>query len=88
MHEQPSLLNVIDIRITSYNVCYTKLLRIVFPLDRLNELVEEGALGSVAGTHYAFMGHIDGEHIATLVKKTAREVADKLKRRDKLPPFY
>ncbi len=53
---------------------------IIFPLDRLNELVEEGALGSLARTHYAFMGHIDGEHITTLIEKTAREVAAKLQK--------
>src|ERR1700688_437762 len=29
---------------------------VVFPLDRLNELVAEGAIGSVAATHYSFMG--------------------------------
>ena len=52
---------------------------IIFPLDRLNELVGEGVIGGLAQTHYSFMGHIDGRHIATLVEKTAREIADKLK---------
>ena len=52
---------------------------IIFPLDRLNELVSEGVIGSLAQTHYSFMGHIDGRHIATLVEKTAREIAVKLK---------
>ena len=52
---------------------------IIFPLDRLRELVEEGILGSLARFHYAFMGHIDGPHIITLVEKTAREVAQELK---------
>src|SRR5262245_21743630 len=28
----------------------------VFPLDRLNELAAEGSIGSVAATHYSFMG--------------------------------
>jgi len=29
---------------------------VVFPLDRLKELAEEGAIGSVASYHYSFMG--------------------------------
>jgi len=53
---------------------------IVFPLERLRELVNEGVLGGLAQTHYAFMGHIDGQHISTLVETTAREVAHKLKK--------
>jgi D-proline reductase (dithiol) PrdB len=52
---------------------------IVLPLDRVRELVNEGIIGSLAQTHYAFMGHIDGPHITTLIKKTAREIAQKLK---------
>jgi D-proline reductase (dithiol) PrdB len=52
---------------------------IIFPLGPLREIVGEGLLGSLAQTHYAFMGHINGRHIATLVEKTAREVANKLK---------
>jgi D-proline reductase (dithiol) PrdB len=32
---------------------------VVFPLDRLNELAAEGAIGSVAATHYSFMGATD-----------------------------
>lgn len=52
---------------------------IILPLDRLRELVDEGCLGSLAATHYGFMGHIDGPHIATLVEKTARDVANRLK---------
>jgi len=53
---------------------------IIFPLDRLRELVQEGVIGSLAGFHYAFMGHIDGEHIDSLINRTAREVAAKLKK--------
>ena len=29
---------------------------VVFPIDRLNELAEEGEVGSVASIHYSFMG--------------------------------
>src|SRR6266852_1639216 len=32
---------------------------IVFPLDRLNELAADGVIGSVAQTHYSFMGATD-----------------------------
>jgi D-proline reductase (dithiol) PrdB len=54
-------------------------LNIIFPLERLNELEKEGKVGKIARTHYSFMGHIDGPHIATLIQKTAKEVAEKLK---------
>src|ERR1700719_4892896 len=32
---------------------------VVFPLDRLNELAAEGAIGSAAAAHYSFMGAAD-----------------------------
>lgn len=51
---------------------------IILPLDRLKELVDENILGSIAATHYSFMGHIDGPHIDTLINQTAVEVAKKL----------
>lgn len=53
---------------------------IIFPLDRLRELVSEGIIGSLAADHYSFMGHIDGPHIDTLVGTTAKEVAQELKK--------
>lgn len=31
-------------------------LNVVFPIDRLRALVEDGTVGEVAGVHYAFMG--------------------------------
>jgi len=34
-------------------------LNTVFPIDRLNELVEEGKIGSLADFHYSFMGATD-----------------------------
>ncbi len=55
-------------------------LNIIFPLDRLRELQQEGVIGHLADTHYSFMGHIDGRHIATLIGQTARQVADRLRR--------
>ena len=52
---------------------------IVFPIDRLEELREEGFIGDVGDTHYGFMGHIEGEYISTLVNRYAPEVAEGFK---------
>jgi D-proline reductase (dithiol) PrdB len=49
---------------------------VVFPIDRLNELAAEGAIGSVAQTHYSFMGATD----PVQMEDYAREVAGRLKR--------
>jgi D-proline reductase (dithiol) PrdB len=49
---------------------------VVFPLDRLNELAAEGAIGSVAATHYSFMGATD----PVQMEPYARELAGRLKR--------
>ena len=48
---------------------------VVFPLDRLGELAAEGAIGSIAATHYSFMGATD----PVLMEGHAREVAGRLK---------
>ena len=48
---------------------------VVFPLDRLNELAAEGKIGSVAATHYSFMGATDPVQMVD----GAKEVAGKLK---------
>ena len=37
---------------------------VVFPIDRLRELAEDGAIGSVADHHYSFMGATDPEKMA------------------------
>ena len=55
-------------------------LNIVLPLDRLRELQQEGVIGEVAERHYSFMGHIDGRHLVTLIKKSAPQVAEALRR--------
>ncbi len=49
---------------------------LVFPLERLNELVEEGFIGSVAEYHYSFMGATDPEQM----QDTARNVAEIMKK--------
>ena len=48
---------------------------VVFPLDRLKALAAAGTIGSVADTHYSFMGATD----PTLMVDYARTVAGKLK---------
>jgi len=48
---------------------------VVFPLDRLNELAAEGAIGSVAATHYSFMGAAE----PAAMEPGAREVAARLR---------
>ncbi|HEV8718598.1 MAG TPA: glycine/sarcosine/betaine reductase selenoprotein B family protein [Candidatus Binatia bacterium] len=53
---------------------------IVLPLDRLQELANDGVIGEVGPFHYSFMGHIDGHHVSRLLTKTAPEVARRLKR--------
>ena len=47
----------------------------VFPLDRLNEMAAEGIIGSVAATHYSFMGATD----PVPMEPYARELAGRLK---------
>jgi D-proline reductase (dithiol) PrdB len=48
---------------------------VAFPLDRLNELAAEGTVGSVAATHYSFMGASDPMQM----EPHARELAGRLK---------
>ncbi len=50
---------------------------VVFPLDRLRELAAEGAIGSVAQTHYSFMGATD----PVQMEPHARELASRLKQK-------
>jgi len=55
---------------------------VVFPLDRLRELAQEGVIGSVADFHYSFMGANDprpmeqeARYIAGLLKKDKVDAA-------------
>ena len=48
---------------------------VVYPLDRLREMASEGTIGSVASTHYSFMGATDPRNM----EANAREVAGRLK---------
>src|SRR6266478_1671696 len=49
---------------------------VIFPLDRLNELAGDGVIGSVAATHYSFMGATDPAQM----EPHARELGGRLKR--------
>ena len=51
---------------------------VVFPIDRLRELAEDGVIGSVAGFHYSFMGADD----PLRWEQQARSLAAILKRDD------
>jgi D-proline reductase (dithiol) PrdB len=48
---------------------------VVFPLDRLDEMAADGEIGSVAATHYSFMGAAD----PLQMEDYAREVAGRLR---------
>ena len=39
---------------------------ILLPLDRVKELTRGGYVSGLTPSHYSFMGHIDGPHVATL----------------------
>tara|TARA_Y100001968_G_C19159252_1_gene619982 strand:- start:2 stop:439 length:438 start_codon:yes stop_codon:yes gene_type:complete len=50
-------------------------LNVIIPLDRLEEMANDGEIGSVADDHYSFMGAAD----PVTMEKSAREVAAKMK---------
>ena len=50
-------------------------LNVVFPRDRLRELQDAGTIGSVAATHYSFMGATDPR----MMEANVRAVAGRLK---------
>lgn len=49
---------------------------VVFPLDRLSELAEQGAINSLADYHYSFMGATDPDQM----ENTARDLAGVMKK--------
>ena len=55
-------------------------LNVVLPVERLRELAASGEIGAVARLGYGFMGHITGPHLETLKRRTAPEVAARLKK--------
>ena len=48
---------------------------VAFPIERLRELAAEGTIGSMADTHYSFMGATDPLEM----ERYARELAGRLK---------
>jgi D-proline reductase (dithiol) PrdB len=54
-------------------------LNILFPLALGRELLAKGVIGGL-GTSYGFMGHIEPPHVDTLIRRTAPEVAQQLRR--------
>ena len=53
-------------------------LNVALPLDRLRELVAEGAVGSSAPTHYSIMG-FQGNDSRKLVEQSAPEIAQHMR---------
>jgi D-proline reductase (dithiol) PrdB len=45
---------------------------VVFPLDRLHELAQEGVIASVAAFHYSFMGATEPRHMETAAHELSR----------------
>jgi len=55
-------------------------LNLVYPVQRLKEMQQAGALGSLHPLAYSLMGHIDGAHLRVLQEVTAVEIAKRLAR--------
>jgi D-proline reductase (dithiol) PrdB len=55
-------------------------INIVFPIDRLKEMRAEGEIKEIAEINYGFMGHIDEQHLKTLINVIAPEIAKRLKK--------
>ncbi|MBI5248737.1 MAG: selenoprotein B glycine/betaine/sarcosine/D-proline reductase [Desulfomonile tiedjei] len=53
-------------------------LNVVFPLDRVRELAEQGILGSVASFHYSFMGAADPKSMEVVARDLAGLLKDDL----------
>lgn len=51
---------------------------VVFPIDRLKEMVQEGLIGSLASRHVAFLG-AQGESLSTMIMDTGPAAAKVLK---------
>lgn len=49
-------------------------INLVFPIERLLELVKSGEVGSVSKNHFGFMGHIMGGLVSELINKSSEHV--------------
>ncbi|UCE85064.1 MAG: hypothetical protein JSU66_11990 [Deltaproteobacteria bacterium] len=56
-------------------------LNVALPLDRLRELVAEGAVGAMARTHYSIMGY-QGNDTSALEQTSAPEIAQAMRREE------
>ena len=70
-----------DLAMTQFSVNFDRSgfqrdVNVVFPIDRLKELAEEGTISSVADFHYSFMG---AGSAVTQYERKARELAGLLK---------
>ncbi len=54
-------------------------INIVFPVDRLKELANEGVIGSVSDRLFSFMGHIEPNHFDSFLNDNVLQVAKKIK---------
>ena len=52
-------------------------INVTFPIDRLREMIEQGAIGSFAPNHYSFMGAI--RNPTRIASETGPQVAQRLK---------
>ncbi len=71
--ELKSSLPVADIRMSHVSINYDRQgfqrdVNIAYPIDRLNELAQEGIIGAVSDTHYAVMGSTDPKTMTETVE--------------------
>jgi D-proline reductase (dithiol) PrdB len=52
---------------------------ILLPLDRIKEITRGGYLGGLTPSHYSFMGHIDGPHVAALENEILPVLLEKIR---------
>ena len=54
-------------------------INLVLPIEIIRRCRQQGVLGELAESFYSFMGHVKGPHLRTLIKRTAKEVAEKMR---------
>jgi D-proline reductase (dithiol) PrdB len=50
-------------------------LDVVYPIDRLEELAEQGVIGDVASRHLSFMGAVGGASLQSIILDTGPAAA-------------
>ena len=53
---------------------------LIFPIDILHELQEEGIVGPSGPNHFSFMGHIKEPHLTELIQESAVNVASEIRK--------